>query len=259
MHLLLDRSGSVSADPGASSGQVALAEAFSGLDWSPTAVAVSGYDDDGTGTTIYEIKPFDLHHDRALYELPRIGGGGTPTGGAITKVTKDWRKYDYDRSLEAKLLVVVTDGTANDVVACRQAVDRALDSGIRVVAAFKATDNLEQEQEAMDAQFGRNWFAVEEYTDVPAALVRFLKRDGDIVDAASTPSPEVQEIGDSVLALSDSAARQFVAAHKSSSDFSLQLAALYVNVRLTDPDASPETALAAARGYQAGATLPANF
>jgi hypothetical protein len=277
VQLLLDRSASAQrgdwdGQDFQSLGQLGLAEEFIALENDDgrndyrskltTAVAITGFNG-GNRAEIYEFKAFGRMADRALCALPTVSGGGTTTAATVEYATA---KMDYIGALQAteavKLIVVVAAGRPRDIDAAGKAVDAARAQGIRVIGVCKGDD---WDEKAMVEQFGDEWITVDGYETVGRKLTDYLHESKVKAALAASAAPaktstgaptQAQQMGDTVLALSEGAAREFAAAHRDSSDPNLQLCSLYVSARLRDPGCAPETALAAAEGYQRGVPLP---
>ena len=98
------------------------------------------------------------------------GGGGTPTAEGIEFSSSRLRKSKAKK----KIMVLITDGGANDVQSTRQQVDTARRQGVEVIGmAFGEGCDPGM----MDEQFGPgHWVPIDKYTEAPKIIGSLIER-----------------------------------------------------------------------------------
>jgi len=185
IQVVFDRSGSVHGKPALNREQILMAEQWADLELqsrktqgpsSQISVGLSGYDGSWKNATVYEIKPAGGPHNdpdeernrRTINYMSQLGGGGTPTTQGVVHGIRALDKSSAD----AKFLVVVTDGRANQVETCALAVAEATQEGVNVIGALQDPD---QDTSFMDEQFGAaNWFAINDAQEAPRAFLEHM-------------------------------------------------------------------------------------
>ena len=256
--LLVDRSGSVLFDRDELQ-QVALAWHFASFDSERDRIGILGFCGFGDYVSLFEFKTPLTAADRAIPLIADCGGGGTPTGEAISHAARMLRSS----ASEHRLVVVVTDAPANDPGECARAVGAATSEGVRVIGALKPESRHQRpgvnDTAFMHEQFGSDWFEVETYTQVPQALLAHLvgmpgpapRRAHKRPSAPAGQLPVGQErlvatAADALLALGDAAAYELSERMLDASDPQLRAVAHYLRMRREQLHTHGDELLAAA-------------
>lgn len=165
---VIDRSGSVSHEDSVNQLRMARMAAVAGKQ-ADIPTSIYGYDGGyGDNAGHYAYKERHSKDTTSLDAILQTGGGGTPTGLAV-----EFSRARLARAKERnRVMVVVTDGGANDLEQTRAEVEAAKRQGITVLGlAFHCDEQM------MDEQFGSgNWKAIENYTEAPRLVGGLIER-----------------------------------------------------------------------------------
>lgn len=173
----IDRSGSVTMNNVDNTNQYRMAKMF-GIAAKEAKVPMSiyGWDGSGSGAGTRHFAYKERHSDdlTGIDGIFQSGGGGTPTAEGVAFSRARLRRS----RAKQKIMVVITDGCANDPASARAAVEKARSEGVRVIGmAFGVGSNVSPEQ--MNSCFGaKNWQPIESYTDAPRII-------GGLIEAAA--------------------------------------------------------------------------
>jgi hypothetical protein len=165
LDVLMDRSGSVTADPQSNAAQQEIIAGLAGVETESTFVTITGYDGMFSSVNFYPIKPVQcaVNQNAAL-----AGGGGTPT----TEVLLSRIPHLTDK-IGTKVLAILTDGRPYDEDALR-AISKAQQQGIQVVTVVRPTEFAEMNESELNQHFGETWVLIDEWTQAYDALVKNL-------------------------------------------------------------------------------------
>jgi hypothetical protein len=171
----IDRSGSVTGDADANTNQYRMAKMCAyAAKTAKVPISIYGWSGDGGWTGARHFAYKESHSDdvTGVDGLFQTGGGSTPTAEGIGFSRARLRRSKAGQ----KVMVVVTDGAANDVETAREQVERARKDGIKVVGlAFGLGSGVSAE--SMDSTFGRdNWKPIAEYTDAPGIVASIIEK-----------------------------------------------------------------------------------
>lgn len=174
----IDRSSSVSSDNEQTANQYRMARMMA-VAARETAVPMTiygwssgGWGYGGAGASVQHYAYKEKHSDQmeGIDALFQTGGGSTPTAEGV-HFSRSRLAYSQAKQ---KVMVIVTDGGADDIPKTREEVRKAEDAGVQVLGlAFGC--NADQ----MDAQFGSgNWRDIDDYTQAPQII-------GDLIESAA--------------------------------------------------------------------------
>ena len=160
----IDRSGSVQ-HAGETENQYRMAKMFA-VAGNQTKIPLSIYGWDGGGASARHFAYKEKHSEdlTALDSIFQTGGGGTPTAEGVRFSRARFRRS----KAKNRIMVVITDGDANNPEETREQIDAARRDGIKVVAmAFGCAPAK------MNTQFGPgNWVAIDDYVQAPESSAR---------------------------------------------------------------------------------------
>lgn len=177
MHLLLDRSGSVTIDPHATDQQIELEEMFSDLEGidNRNTVAITGFDGTGYQVNLYELK-LPGEHNGSIYGLPDTGGATAPTELAVPYATEQLSATDS----EHKVMLIVVDDVGFNWRDTYQRIREAREAGITVIGARVSRSPARKRE--LDAHFGVNgWFSTDSYQAIPKAMLDHQLRTNALI------------------------------------------------------------------------------
>lgn len=171
----IDRSGSVTGDTEANTNQYRMAKMCAyAAKTARVPISIYGWSGDGWGNSASHFAYKESHSDdvSGVDGMFQTGGGSTPTGAGVGFSRARLRR---SRAKE-KVMVVVTDGAANDVDQAREEVERARKDGIKVVGLAIGVGRGVS-AESMDQTFGKNnWQPIQDYTDAPNVVASIIEK-----------------------------------------------------------------------------------
>jgi len=195
----IDRSGSVTGDRFANENQYRMAKML-GIAARETKVPMTIYGWDGGSGHCGHYAYKEKHSDdlRGIDALLQTGGRGTPTAEGVR-----FARARLGRSkAKHRVMIVITDGAANDIPAAAEQVKAAEAQGIRVIGiSFVKKEEAGSSSSYMERQFGSgNWVEIHDYLEAPRIVGRLIEqaarraasRAATLVDSGA-PTPSLRE------------------------------------------------------------------
>ena len=171
----IDRSGSVTGDHDANTNQYRMAKMCAyAAKTARVPISIYGWSGDGWSGQAAHFAYKESHSEdvTGVDGMVQTGGGSTPTAAGV-----GFSRARLRRSrAKQKVMVVVTDGAANDIDSARKQVDQARKDGIEVVGLAIGVGRGVS-AEAMDETFGKNsWQPIQEYTEAPNVVASIIEK-----------------------------------------------------------------------------------
>ena len=171
----IDRSGSVTGDHDANTNQYRMAKMCAyAAKTARVPISIYGWSGDGWSGQAAHFAYKESHSEdvTGVDGMFQTGGGSTPTAAGV-----GFSRARLRRSrAKQKVMVVVTDGAANDIDSARKQVDQARKDGIEVVGLAIGVGRGVS-AEAMDETFGKNsWQPIQEYTEAPNVVASIIEK-----------------------------------------------------------------------------------